>query len=740
MLRLAKTIFGGVLVLVLGGFLTASLMDAKTDIVPELGGGVALVASDEPQINQQYVKYEALSDEEKAKVDLIPEEYILVVDELPDYKSSFSGRRLEQDPGKLLGDVPAQFTLANVGGRSYLTPMKDQQDTSICWAFASTEVVESFMMTKNDTPFSGNTVVLSPRQMDYAISKDGINDYTNTDNGYHELAGGGNFFMSSLAMANGITLTSENDFPFNSRMDKKDLAEVLNYSNSQYEVNETIMLPTVTSQSVFVEAVKYFMTDNGGAFVGTGSPQGSCAARNTDGTIIIAEDTACRNNDDEVYGYGSHAMQIVGWNDNYSYSYCEDGDIHRSVRDGGCASGEKKTGTGAWIVRNSWGDDATYKYVYLSYSSLAVTIDFITDVTEMSDRTWDNNYHDNMYNSNSYSQSRSVSASFTKKISGVEKVEKVKFMSLTTSGKYTVSVNGHNAIVTEEKDWPGIHTIDLSSYDILVDGDLLTVSVTGETGDLVVGKTISVFTSNVSTDPIIDLKDIDGGTDTLESGDFRTLAYSNTKNVPSGTEVTYTLSRDGEDYSNYLSVSGNKVAINNINTWVTIDNEADYGDYILTAHYGDYEASAKVSLKSSLVLGFDDDVASKKDGGIVFVNGAGFEALTQNANTTATSPEYLHYDKDMNLVDRDLLVTGDTMVAKLSDKTTYKYLISVYGDINSDGVIGSGDYIKIRKHIMGSETIGPGILFYAADVTNDNQITSGDYIKIRKIIMDKGSL
>ena len=744
MLKVAKIFFGGVLVLVFGAVFTTSLMDSKNNNSPRLNGGAKTVIEETiastnatPEINEDYVKYEALSDAEKAKVELIPEKYKLVVNDVSELKGVGSDIT---DMVEL--SFPAQYTVANLNGGSYITPMKNQGGMGICWAFASVEAVESLVMTASGTPFNSNTIILSPRQMDYAASTDGILDYEN-NNGYRALTQGGNFYMSSLAMANGVTLTRESDFPFNERTDKKNIADVLNYDKSVYEVTETMMIPNITDRDLFVESIKYYLVENGGAYVGTGSPQGACASRNSDGTIFIEEESLCVSNTDEDDGYGGHAMQIVGWNDNYSYSYCKlSNKTHRSLANGSCTSGTRVDGTGAWLIRNSWGDDPTYKYVYLTYDSLSIDVNFVTGVATMEGRSWDNNYHENVFEDlKSITEGRTASATFAKKISGDEKVESIKFMTLSMSGEYTVSISGYDGTINMSAGWPGIHTIDISSLDIILPDDTFTVTITGSNAkDSILGKTISVFTSNVSRLPEMKTSDIDGGVDALETNDFVKTVYSETKNIPSGTVISYTLEKDGKDYSNYLSYANSTVAINNVNANITIDKSAEYGEYTLVAHYGDNRFESKINLESSLTVDFSDTVAAKKEDNILLVYDMDFATLANDATTAATSPTYLHYDKNMNLVDSGVLKTGDIMVANLSDKTTRKYTLSVFGDVNSDGQIGSGDYVKVRKHIMGSETIDPGVLFYAADVTKDNLVTSGDYIWIKKYIMNKGSL
>lgn len=83
------------------------------------------------------------------------------------------------------------------------------------------------------------------------------------------------------------------------------------------------------------------------------------------------------------------------------------------------------------------------------------------------------------------------------------------------------------------------------------------------------------------------------------------------------------------------------------------------------------------------------------------------------------------------------LVTGDTININ-NGKTTKSYSVVVKGDVNGDGKISAGDYVKIRNHIMGSKLNG----FYkeAADVNNDKSISAVDYVKIRNYIMGSGTI
>ncbi len=62
------------------------------------------------------------------------------------------------------------------------------------------------------------------------------------------------------------------------------------------------------------------------------------------------------------------------------------------------------------------------------------------------------------------------------------------------------------------------------------------------------------------------------------------------------------------------------------------------------------------------------------------------------------------------------------------------FSVSALGDINHDGKISAGDYILIRKHILGTISLDTKEQI-EADVNSDGKINSADYLVIRKKII-----
>ena len=142
--------------------------------------------------------------------------------------------------------MPSSYDLRNVGGKNYVTPLKDQKSLDLCWDFTTIAQAESYLLLKSGQGYSSSFPLYSTRQLDYATSSNGFNEYTNED-GVRELASGGNFLTGSSIMANGLGMVYESKMPLNYNMATKELSAVLNYGNSQYELNSSIYFPRITS-------------------------------------------------------------------------------------------------------------------------------------------------------------------------------------------------------------------------------------------------------------------------------------------------------------------------------------------------------------------------------------------------------------------------------------------------------------------------------------------------------------
>ncbi len=560
----------------------------------------------EPYLNPNYVTYLQLSDEKKENVSIIPNPYTV------DYVFA---------KGSASQEFPSVYNLENVDGKNYTSPMYDQGSLGTCWAFATIENAESHLMIKNNEPRNENSTRFSVRQLDYAASTNGIKDYENPW-GVASLALGGNFIYATTLMANGLSLVADDYMPYVETGNQKPLHEIHNYSNSLYEVNGTVNLPnfgrinSVVSEECndvddfeacydekeeelrqeYINIIKEGITNYGGIYVDTNDPTGKCGALNTDGYYVLDPNYTCFPIGSTDYVETAHAMQIIGWDDDYEYSYCKK-DTHSSTVDGACDSGVLTQGTGAWLVKNSWGENNSASYIYLTYDAIQnnfVDFAYITSLTKMEDKNWDNVYNNGLISSRF---SKSLTQTFEKKHTNQEKIQKIKFHTILMNQQYNISVKiGENTyLITDsyQTEYPGLYTVDVSDKNIVIESGNFDVIISSSKKSIN-NNSISVFTQNIDSEQLIvteEEKDIDFNKFTL---------YSETRNIASNSQLVYELYNDTEKLENVMQVNNNIVSANNINTEISLIKELEPGTYKLVQKIGDAEATTFLNIGTIL--------------------------------------------------------------------------------------------------------------------------------------------
>ena len=101
--------------------------------------------------------------------------------------------------------------------------------------------------------------------------------------------------------------------------------------------------------------------------------------------------------------------------------------------------------------------------------------------------------------------------------------------------------------------------------------------------------------------------------------------------------------------------------------------------------------------------------------------------------------EYVIKDAKGSVVSSGPIGTNYTVEIRQNGTLYSKTTVIVRGDIDCNGVIRSGDYIKVKKHIRKTSVITDPILLVAANVNADsnNAVNSGDYIRIKNIMRNK---
>ena len=150
------------------------------------------------------------------------------------------------------------------------------------------------------------------------------------------------------------------------------------------------------------------------------------------------------------------------------------------------------------------------------------------------------------------------------------KINKVKFINLSQNARYKVIVRTDNRTYDDNieftVDMPGFYTVNLSDYDIMLDTDNFEIEIKSLNDTYLMLDTISVFTSNETSVPVIQTKNLDDNDINITNNSYDFIVYSDTKNIPSNSVITYSLFRNGIDYSNYIQLPRTStVAENNLN-------------------------------------------------------------------------------------------------------------------------------------------------------------------------------
>ncbi len=255
-------------------------------------------------------------------------------------------------------ELPSSYNLIEAG---YKTPQKNQGGDGDCWAYATTTAMESYMK-KN----MGVSIEFSPKQLDYIVTPSTeYGTFLSQKYGANrEIGTAGSFILASIGLRSDYVLDRED--VFFARMKAND-SELANYQSfKQYNDVHTILAPVsnfkaytkpMSRDQILGDKAEYLVDGfewinkndpdavakikekvytKGAMYVGTFAPETeNCWDENSD-TIIDRDVNTCGSEN-------GHAMAIVGWDDNHSYK-----------------KPDGTTGTGAFIVQNSYGQDSLF--------------------------------------------------------------------------------------------------------------------------------------------------------------------------------------------------------------------------------------------------------------------------------------------------------------------------------------------------------------------------------------------
>lgn len=225
--------------------------------------------------------------------------------------------------------------------------VRNQHDTNMCWAFAGLSSLETNLALKNY--YAGENVSkiydFSERHANYATTRVFLNDEINEFGFNRAPATGGQWYLLESYLTNGQGAIAEEAMPFINNDNIMDISEIKN-KTVETQIYDTIYFDNYNDlyeerRTEAMNKIKQHIQAHGSVFASIhgdsfDSITYSCYNNETGAKY-------CNNADTHVV---DHAVAIIGWDDEYSLDNFNDG--------------AKPDAPGAWIVRNSWGENLEY--------------------------------------------------------------------------------------------------------------------------------------------------------------------------------------------------------------------------------------------------------------------------------------------------------------------------------------------------------------------------------------------
>lgn len=358
--------------------------------------------------------------------------------------------------------------------RSRYPDNRDQNPYGTCWAFSTLGLAEFDLINKGYADFS---IDLSELQLIYFTFNSVLDPLGGTkgdqskfynSSSYNFLNYGGNYENAARRLAQWSGAVKENLVPYSqaSSVAGNGLADEYAYAHDSYLLKNAYRINIAED----TDAVKSNIMEHGAAGV---------MYYHNDMSMLWNSDKNLWTYYDTDYSGGSHAVMIVGWDDDFS-------------RDN-FPGANKPAQDGAWLIRNSWG---TYvNYFWMSYETKSLsTAAWFFDFGPADE--YDNNYqldgalstyYDTWYTheanvfqvqSDSDAASellKSVQLSFTHVV-GVNYTVEV-YTDLTNPQNPLSGQRQEEATVSGQTSYAGIYTIDLEEPVTLKSGSYFSVVV-----------------------------------------------------------------------------------------------------------------------------------------------------------------------------------------------------------------------------------------------------------------------
>ena len=365
-----------------------------------------------------------------------------------------------------------------------ITPvLKDQTGWGVCWTFSALGSAESSLYKDGDNDYD-----FSERHLAYFtyhgkknknLQEDGTDGDTYLSSTPFD---GGNAFKAIATLSRGTGVAWESDVPYPTRSDFKDghadgfeKVDEAHHFDSHFQLKECNFLPNQDADgNLDGSAIKAALQRGTSVAVSYCSETGNYNKK-TDG--LPYPTYYCGSKKDS-----NHAVQIVGWDDTIPASAFSDNGAHLS-------------NPGAWIIKNSWGEDNADiggAYFYISYEdkTLSEFCTFIMDSNKDAPRYSHNYQYDGDGNTSQIGTNinKEAKAANVFTATGDQKLDAVAFYTTDPDAEYKIQVYtdvkdsnpeyGTKAFSKEQtgtETYAGYHTIALDEPVALKSGQKFSV-------------------------------------------------------------------------------------------------------------------------------------------------------------------------------------------------------------------------------------------------------------------------